>query len=410
MSGSRPRRRSEGGTDTQRFGRLKTGVTAAVLLVLAVVVLFQGRQALEAQGRPVSALFARLQTATTRTELASIEIAARRIVARSPTDSAAVVALAVIEERRGRFDRAEAYMQAASGLTRRNTSINRWLFDHEIRAGRYGEAMVHADIILRMRGDLRPIIFPVLIQAIADPATRKALAVRLAKAPVWRESFMAALVAQAPRPDLPFLVMSETQAAGGAPTAVELGGLVNALVEQKQYDRARAYWASFLPPGQPGTGSSVYNGDFEGWPAIAPFAWNFGPGVQGTIESDKASGRTGKALRLAYDGVTETRFVRQLLLLPPGQHRLFAEARTADYDSGGHIAMTVTCHGDDSRMLSQTTIPDTRLVWRRFGAAFVVPADCPAQWLGFQTLPANRRTPVEVWLDRISLDPAGAGR
>ena len=84
--------------------------------------------------------------------------------------------------------------------------------------------------------------------------------------------------------------------------------------------------------------------------------------------------------------------------------RLAGDVLTANHESAGSLEWGVYCV-DGSKIAAWRTT-DTNVEWRRFAVDFDVPAEgCPAQWLRLRGIRADRRSTVEVWYDKLAINP-----
>src|SRR5438552_7174401 len=123
-------------------------------------------------------------------ELGSVEDLARRALLSDPLDSRALSLLGLVAERKGDLARAEALMSLAAARSWRNPAPHVWLFAQAIRRGKFEEALVQADGLLRVNWRYEATIFPVLAVFGVDPRGLAALEGVLAANPPWRRSFL----------------------------------------------------------------------------------------------------------------------------------------------------------------------------------------------------------------------------
>ena len=93
---------------------------------------------------------AQRQLTNTSRELSSVEDLARRALLSDPLDSRALSLLGFVAERNGDLARAEALMALSAARSWRNPAPHVWLFAQAIRRGKFEEALVQADGLLRV--------------------------------------------------------------------------------------------------------------------------------------------------------------------------------------------------------------------------------------------------------------------
>ena len=93
---------------------------------------------------------AQRQLASPSGELKPVEDLARRALLFDPLDSRALSLLGMVAERKGDLVRAEALMSLSAARSWRNPAAHVWLFAQAIRRGKFEEALVQADGLLRL--------------------------------------------------------------------------------------------------------------------------------------------------------------------------------------------------------------------------------------------------------------------
>lgn len=407
----RTRRRSRPGHRSRPPAKPRPIVKASLAvigLVLTAAITFQAIQQLGvATPTPAGQLgeaWSVLSQPAAERDYAKAERLAKSALERQPLQSGAASLLAVIAEQRGDKPSAARLMRAAANLSRRDNIADYWLFDHEIKAGAFDQAALHADALLRRDFlSVESYIYPRLLAGFSNPAFGKAVAQRLAKRPEWRPRFLSFANAKLPNPGAPFIIFSAMQAAGSRPTAEELEPYYRRLIAAGQYEEAYLSWVLFLPQETVSRLENVYDGDFEGWVETPPFGWNFDAGVRGSIESSEPYGRAGMALRVEYDGLTLPKMPSQILILPPGRYRLTGLVMTTSAESAGRMAWAVNCAAGQA-LLPVVPVPDTKGSWARFSQDLSVPEGCKGQTLTLTPLPGGQRANIEIWFDQLSID------
>ena len=396
-------------TGARSFGLLGAVVGAGAALTVAVVL--QMLPALGVGGDPANRVREAdeaLLLARTPADLEAAAQSARSALASAPLTARAVTILAQTREQQGRSGEVEPLMRMAARLSHREDVPDLWLFDRALRARRYDEAFIRADAVLR-RDELRHRrLFPVLHQAAIDPAAVKPLAARLALRPAWREFFFHSLFYGQAMPGFVYPLFEAMEEAGSPPAKVELEGYLIALARNERYEQAYLTWLLSMSPQALGRMQYVYDGAFNGEPAVAPFGWQLRGSAGGNAVMEEGPGG-GRSLLINSDGYTAATFAEQLLVLPPGAYRLSGRIRAPANAAAGELGWTLTCRPASQPLLSAKAQP-TQDQWRRFTADFSVPAGCPAQMLSLNSTAGERRTSMTVWFDDIAVDAAEAGR
>lgn len=331
----------------------------------------------------------------------------RDAIGRSPFDVRALRVVGLTEARAGRLNQADEVLTLAGNWSLRDDPAHAWLVEHRLRQGDYASAFAHADTLVRRRQDIQPEVFRLFtVAGTQDPQRSLPVTAELLAAdPPWRSSYLASLN-QSPE-DLQVQVnLAILLQAGDAPlTNVELQRLYRGLLGKGQIDAIRTVRARL---NRPSAGAAVTNGDFSDDTAPEPFQWRLGQkaGVAVEITADDLR-PDNPALRIDYDGYANARIVEQLTFLSAGPHRFVAEVRTMTGDPAARLAWTLACAPGGRPVASAPAgRPDMALdAWTTLSARIEVPAGCPAQWLRLETRAADRRAPVVVWFDRISISP-----
>jgi hypothetical protein len=336
---------------------------------------------------------------------APLRAQAERLLRDRPMEARAVTALGALADQQA-DQRAESLMRAAVRLNRRERAAGAWLVGHELQRRDYRAAFTHANALLRMRSGLASTLHPALLGSLRDPAALQPLAQILATNPPWRRSFMEMVIRGQVPPQVGQAIMSEMVSAGGKVDQVELSWLLERLVNEGQYEQAYLNWLLFIPVNDLSKLRTVYDGDFDGWPEVYPFTWSLGSGVRGVVAEPVRYGRPEPALLVEYDGVSDVRFPRQMLMLTPGSYQLRGEYLTPSEESAGRVKLEVSCQpsGDS---IGAFLVQDTKARWVKFASDFTVPNGCVAQWLSVMPEPGQRRSRVEVWFDAIEVDASG---
>lgn len=407
MSERAPSKRRRGRSSHARTGGPRLGWRGLVIIACTlgfgalIVVRTLGE---DVQDRVIDTSL-RFETASYE-DLPAIAADARTVLADSPLDARAMRILALVTERQGANDRAMDLMRTAWKLSRRDDSVDWWLYQQARQRRQYAEAFLHVDAVMRRRPDsLSPMFAPVLA-TLADPAALEPMAARMAYNPDWRWQFLGFLSDRVP--ESAFALMATTRKLGSPPSERELSYYLGRMVENRRYQEAYANWAALRPTSLGSNRPYVNNGDFSGVDSEAPFGWDFEGNVLGSIERATAHGRDENALRAEYDGSSQARFPQQMVVLPPGRYRLTGDALTANPESAGTLEWVVACV--DGAIIARSPTVDTGMAWRRFAVDFETPAEgCGAQWLRLKTIRADQRSTVEAWYDKLSIIPLSAG-
>ena len=287
---------------------------------------------------------AQRQLASTSGELSSVENLARRALLSDPLNSRALSSLASVAERNGDLARAEALMALSAARSWRNPAPHVWLFAQAIRRGKFEEALVQADGLLRVQHwKFQELIFPVLTLFGLYPGGVEALEGSLAANPPWRRAFLSQVVNGANERLMTqlyrFLIGS-----GQPPTALEMKPYLDRLILLGRFEEAYQDWRATSSQGEMLT-RYPYNGNFEAPLDGLPFNWVFADAGGAEIQITEAADRgNSHALRVQFSGArAHLGRVGQLLMLTPGDYRLELAVKASDLRTERGLVWQISC-------------------------------------------------------------------
>lgn len=151
------------------------------------------------------------------------------------------------------------------------------------------------------------------------------------------------------------------------PDSAWLPVLLNSLVASGDYGRARAIWTT-IGGGRPG--GPIYDSDFSSPGAPPPFNWILASSTVGLAER-----QGGDRLHVIFYGSEDGPLAGELVLLPAGTYRL----RTQILGAPTHpeaLRWSLRCDKGAEPVANIAADQAAAHGW-----TFVVPANCPAQWL-----------------------------
>ena len=322
-------------------------------------------------------------------DLEPIEDLAQRALLFDPLDSRALSLLGKVAERKGDLVRAETLMSLSAARSWRNPEPHVWLFGQAIRRGKFDEALVHADGLLRLYPGASPTefsisttTFPILALFGLDPRGLAALEGALATNPPWRREFLSRVVVNGANDRLRTQLYRSLIRSNQPPTAGEMKPYLDRLIQAERFDEAYQEWRATRS--QAGTPARYpYNGDFEAPLDGSPFNWVFdfvsGAEIQITKVPDHENSR---ALRVEFSGARASLGrVGQLLMLAPGSYRFELAERASGLRTERGLVWQISC-AESRSVLAETNPLMGTVPWTDRKVTFSVPAsDCQAQWL-----------------------------
>ncbi|WP_309090556.1 hypothetical protein [Phenylobacterium sp.] len=336
---------------------------------------------------------------------------AREALRRAPFDVRALRVLGLAEARAERLQSADDLLTLAGNWSLRDDPSHAWLIERRLRRGDYASSFAHADTLLRRREDLWPRIFRLFsVAAVSDPNRALPVIAKLleANAP-WRLYFLNSLY-QTPDGMRVAMALAFLLKDSEAPLSnIELHQLYSALLSIGQVEAVRTVRQQL---GRPAADLTVTNGEFSDTSSPLPFQWEpvQQSGAEAEITGDDAA-EANTALWVQYDGYSSAIIARQFTLLRPGRYRFEAHYRSDNPAAAGRMLWRINCVPPASPVLSTPAVGDvtpSSTGWSRVTEEFIVPANCPGQWLELEGRPADRRQMMTVWFDRVSITPLTA--
>lgn len=170
--------------------------------------------------------------------------------------------------------------------------------------------------------------------------------------------------------------------------------LLKSLVDARQYATAYNIWAT-LAAMQPQSEPLIFDPEFRGSSAPAPFNWTLTSSSMGLAERE-AQGR----LHVIFYGREDGVLASQLLLLRPGPYQLAMQV-AGDVAHAGSLAWTLSCVGSNHPLTQLNLGAAARSV------SFTVPAGCPAQSLQLVGDAPDLPQPVDLTVSGFSLRKVG---
>jgi hypothetical protein len=171
--------------------------------------------------------------------------------------------------------------------------------------------------------------------------------------------------------------------------------LLDSLINAGQYSRAHAIWSTVADvSAEP---ALVYDPEFRSPEPPPPFNWSLTSSVVGSAER-----QPGNRLHLIFYGNRDGVLARELVMLPAGKYRLRVQL------GGGAVHpellfWSVRCAGSD-QPVSRAPIRQAADV----GWTFLIPEECPAQWLELSGQSGDIAQQADVTLTALKLEPADA--
>jgi tetratricopeptide (TPR) repeat protein len=337
--------------------------------------------------------------------IARLEQAARANVA----DGRAYALLGRLWESRGDGARADKAFEAAARLAPERTDVQAEVAAYWMRRGNLTRALEHLDIVLSTRNDLRPRLYPELLNLAEDPRSPPAYASLLRHPVVWWPDFFAYAAANAARLDTLRMLFQLQGHGANAAQETALRPYLARLQREGRWTEAYFVWLNNLPREQLATVDNLFNGGFEQPLSQLGFDWMSDPAGHILVETASTYGSTGKrALHLVFRGPRVSfRHFYQHTMLPPGNYTLRGRVRPESLDTAQGLEWTVSCL-DQNVALEKSERFLGSDQWRHFAFQFQIPpAGCEVQGVrlalaGHAALDYEAKG--DIWFDDLSIE------
>lgn len=293
------------------------------------------------------------------------------------------------------MERATKTFEAGQRLDPRNRFIHLFLLERYLRAGRFNDAAAQFATLARLVGQAQPAVATVMGQMAMAPDMRDAVRRTLATDPRLEQAVLVALARSNTDPAAIFALASPVARAGAGGKESWGPALVQRLVEAGRFGAARTVWQRIYRLPEASVAAPLFNPGFAASAATAPFNWTL------TADSTGAADPRAGALAVDYYGRDNGDLATQLLVLTPGRYQF---AFTADGGKAdvARLFWTLTCASGGKQVLMNAAVPIAAGA-RRAGAAFAVPAGCPAQTLTLRGEAGEFPSPVNVTIGGLAL-------
>lgn len=334
--------------------------------------------ALAARGRrPVPAeVFATMSDAATREPIAPEPYLVRGVQA----------------ELAGDGERAQQAFEAAQWRDPRSLPAAYFLADHYFRTGDVGHGLDEIAALARLSPNGNVTVAPYLAAYGRNPANWPALKKMFRANPDLAES---ALLVMASGPETVPAVFALADPREKPEDAHWLPALINTLVAEGQYAKARQVWAATA---NKQSGQLIYDASFTDKRALPPFNWALTSSAIGLAER-----QSGGRLHVVFYGQDDGILASELLVLPPGEYRLSMQL-LGDAHRARLLNWSLWCDKGDAPVASVTFEAAAAHGWQ-----FTVPSGCAAQWLRLSGASGELPQQVDAIVGGLKLERLSKG-
>ena len=254
-----------------------------------------------------------------------------------------------------------------------------WLTADDIRNERYARAINGADTVMRLNGEFRELLVPVLTPLLANDKAYPLLEKKLEGFPIWRTQFLAeAIKTGVDENRVEGLLRQSPPPRYAAAMAAERSVYLQNLVTRGDPLRARKVWQSFVPANAK---AAIFDGDFKAKNPIQPFAWTYASDDYSYGEKVVEAGGKTALVRAHHGGDGKVALVTQLVALKPGANFLTFEMRDGGLANPENMFWRVRCMSGTGNLNSQS-LAKLGADWQKMQMPVDIPSDgCALQYL-----------------------------
>lgn len=324
---------------------------------------------------------------------------ARKALRQDPVNVPAAVVLGLNAQLRGDVVMARRAFAYAERLSRRDLITQLWGIEEAVARNDVGNAVHHYDIAMRVKPEMREVLFPVLAAASTEGSVQTQLVRTLTFKPLWGEDFVNYIAAKGTNPKATVVLFKRLDRAGVKTPDTAKAAILNAFITGGQLDRAWAYYANIR------TGVSRYRGrdpSFAKQPDV-PTGFDWVAVGDGGIVSTIEKGSFSFSAPASIGGP----MLQQVQLLPPGDYRFSGHSIDVDQPDNALPYWMLVCKG--GKELGRVNVLRSSQSNGHYTGMFHVPQDCPSQTLTLVARPSDKIAGLSGSIDYAGLEPATLG-
>lgn len=314
------------------------------------------------------------------------------LASRAPLATEPFLVEAAIDQREGKFTRAEQLLLQARRRNPRSHAARYLLADVWLRQENVLAGLGEVAVLARLIPSSTAHFVPALSDYARTPGALEELGQILKINPGLRQPLLNALAADPDNAELVLALAGKGSIPEDTDAQTWQPRLLGGFVERGDYQRAYSLWRRFAGLGDR-PAPLLFNSEFRPSPAPAPFNWTYSSGTAGFAEP--AGGR----LRVLYYGRNNFVLAEQLLLLPPGSYRFTSPGSGAM--AQGSLVWSLVCERPRNPLMELALGTSSQ-------ASFSVPQGCPAQRLKLEGQAQEMPKDTDVQIGPVTIERAGA--
>lgn len=254
-----------------------------------------------------------------------------------------------------------------------------WLTADDIRNERFAQAIDGADTVMRLNGDFRTLLVPIMAPLLANDKAYPLLEKKLKDFPIWRTQFLSeAIKTGVSEPRVERLLRQNPPPQYAEAMAVERSAYLQNLVARGDARRARQVWQRLLPEHAKAV---IFDSDFRAKHPLFPFAWRYASDDYSYAETVKTADGSDALVRAHHGGDGRIGLVTQLVALKPGANLLDFTMRDGGLAKPEKLFWRVRCLGVEDILASQS-LANLGADWQKIQMSVAVPVEgCALQYL-----------------------------
>lgn len=317
-----------------------------------------------------------------------------------PLNANALRLLALWEDSRGETKGAHSLATLAEKVSRRDLLNQLFLLEAAVGQGNIQEALDHYDKALRVSPESKQLLFPVLIEALKDPAIRERFGDYVDHAPWVGGLLFAALDAKDGAATIAELLLQPSVSRGSHQMAEISGDVLKRLLDRQEYTLAARLFIK-LPSTRPEMLRDLAFTNRTIDPSYGLFSWQIADNAAASVAfEDAGAGRRNLYAELPTGAIENPLLVRRIVNLAAGEYS-FSEVRHKELP-GWSLFWELVCF---RRGAMPTTLWQySQDVQRGRSPHLVVPSDCPWQEIRLVASKTDSVGAGAVTIDRIMFE------
>ncbi len=257
-----------------------------------------------------------------------------------------------------------------------------WLVADDIRNERFAKAIDGADTVMRLNGEFRKLLVPILAPLLANDAVYPLLQKKLGSFPIWRTELLSEAIKSGEYNDrVERLLRANAPPRYAAAMSVERSAYLNGLVAQGAPVRAITVWKSFAPKQNY---AAIFDGDFKAKNPVQPFAWSYASDDYSYSEKVVTADSGEVLVRAHHGGDGKIALLTQLVALKTGTNLLSITMRDGGLAMPETFFWRLRCFDAQDAFASQS-LGKLAADWQTMQMRITVPeTDCALQYLSLE--------------------------